>query len=127
MVGLREGLTWSHGASKAQTQSMVNSVLKSIVNAAASGEEVSLPGFGRSKVMETPECEGRNPASGEKTRIAASLKRVVAILIFDRDLDGAVHGEFGGPSPETSLNRPGEFARVICLKGLSRRYSSPAY
>ena len=40
--------------------------------------------------METPECEGRNSASGEKTRIAASLKRVVAILIFDRDLDGAV-------------------------------------
>src|SRR5271165_7112246 len=26
------------------------------------------------------------------------------------------------PSPETSVNRPGEFARVDCLKGLSRRY-----
>jgi DNA-binding protein HU-beta len=36
----------------------------------------SLPGFGKSKVKETPEREGRNPASGEKIKIAASRKLI---------------------------------------------------
>ena len=62
---------------------------------------------------------GPQSGSGERTRIAASPKRVVAILTVDRDLDGAVHGEFGGPSPETSLNRHGEFAQLDCLKPIA--------
>ena len=37
-------------------------------------EAISLPGFGKFKVKETPEREGRNPASGEKIKIAASRK-----------------------------------------------------
>jgi hypothetical protein len=32
----------------------------------AGGAEVSLTGFGKFKVKETPEREGRNPASGER-------------------------------------------------------------
>jgi DNA-binding protein HU-beta len=35
---------------------------------------VSLPGFGKFKVKEATEREGRNPASGEKIKIAASKK-----------------------------------------------------
>ena len=35
---------------------------------------MSLPGFGKFKVKETPEREGRNPASGERIKIAASKK-----------------------------------------------------
>ena len=52
--------------------------LKDIVDAAASGAEVSLPGFGKFKVKATPEREGRNPTSGEKIKIAASKKLTFA-------------------------------------------------
>jgi DNA-binding protein HU-beta len=60
--------------SKAQTQAILDSVLKSIVRAAASDDEVSLAGFGKFKVKASPEREGRNPANGEKIKIAASKK-----------------------------------------------------
>ena len=49
-------------------------MLKSIVKAAASDDEVSLAGFGKFKVKASPEREGRNPANGEKIKIAASKK-----------------------------------------------------
>ena len=60
--------------SKAQAKAIVDDILKDIVEAAASGAEVSLPGFGKFKVKETPEREGRNPASGERIKIAALKK-----------------------------------------------------
>jgi DNA-binding protein HU-beta len=64
----------ANSVSKAQTQAIVDSMLNSIMSAAANGEEISLPGFGKFKVKETPEREGRNPASGAKIKIAASRK-----------------------------------------------------
>ena len=67
-------LAEAHGLGKAQAKSIVDDVLKDIVDAAASGAEVSLPGFGKFKVKATPEREGRNPANGEKIKIAASKK-----------------------------------------------------
>jgi DNA-binding protein HU-beta len=67
-------LTEAHSVSKAQAKSIVDDILKNIVDTAASGAEVSLPGFGKFKVKATPEREGRNPASGEKIKIAASRK-----------------------------------------------------
>ena len=60
--------------SKLPARAIVDSVLKSIMSAVAKGEEISLPGFGKFKVKETPEREGRNPTSGEKIKIAASPK-----------------------------------------------------
>ncbi len=60
--------------SKTQAQAIVDSMLKSIMSAAANGEEISLPGFEKFKVKEMPEREGRNPAGGEKIKIAASRK-----------------------------------------------------
>ena len=67
-------LAEAHGVSKAQAKSIVDDILKDIADAAASGAEVSLSGFGKFKVKVTPEREGRNPASGEKIKIAASRK-----------------------------------------------------
>ena len=67
-------LSETHGVSKAQAKSIVDDFLKDIVDAAASGAEVSLPGFGKFKVKATPEREGHNPANGEKIKIAASKK-----------------------------------------------------
>ena len=63
-------LAETHGVSKAQAKSIVDDIFKDIVDAAASGAEVSLPGFGKFKVKATPEREGRNPANGEKIKIA---------------------------------------------------------
>jgi DNA-binding protein HU-beta len=64
----------AHDISKAQAQAILDSVLKSIIKAAASDDEVSLAGFGKFKVKASPEREGRNPANGEKIKIAASKK-----------------------------------------------------
>jgi DNA-binding protein HU-beta len=64
----------ANSVSKTQAQAIVESMLKVIMSAAANGEEISLPGFGKLKVKETPEREGRNPASGAKIKIAASRK-----------------------------------------------------
>jgi DNA-binding protein HU-beta len=67
----------THGVTKAQAKSIVDDLLKEIV-AAASGGEVSLPGFGKFKVREAPEREGRNPSTGETIKIAASKKLTFA-------------------------------------------------
>jgi DNA-binding protein HU-beta len=64
----------AHSVSKMQAQAIVDSLRRSITRAAADGEEISLPGFGKFRVKETPEREGRNPTSGEKIKIAASRK-----------------------------------------------------
>jgi DNA-binding protein HU-beta len=40
---------------------------------------VSLPGFGKFKVKATPQREGRNPANGEKIKIAASKKLTLLV------------------------------------------------
>ena len=37
----------AHGVSKAQAKAIVDDILKDIVEAAAGGAEVSLPGFGK--------------------------------------------------------------------------------
>ena len=65
-------LAEAHDITKAPAQAILDSILKSIVSGAASDGEVSLPGFGKFKVKASPEREGRNPANGEKIKIAAS-------------------------------------------------------
>ena len=76
----------THGVSKAQAKSIVDDIFKNIVDAAASGAEVSLPGFGKFKVKATPEREGRNPANGEKIKIAASKKLTFSSAKSVKDL-----------------------------------------
>ena len=56
----------AHGVSKAQAKSIVDDIFKDIVDAAASGAEVSLPGFGKFKVKATPQREGRRFRSSPK-------------------------------------------------------------
>lgn len=60
--------------SKAKAKTLIDAFLKALVDHAADGEEIALPGFGKFKVKETPEREGRNPANGQKIKIAASRK-----------------------------------------------------
>jgi DNA-binding protein HU-beta len=76
----------AHSVSKAQAKSIVEDISKNIVDAAASGAEVSLPGFGKFKVKARLEREGRNPASGEKIKIAASKKLTFSSAKSVKDL-----------------------------------------
>ena len=71
-------LAETHSVTKTQAKSIVDDVLKGIVKAAASGAEVSLPGFGKFKVKATPAPEGRNPSTGSAMTIAASKKLTFA-------------------------------------------------
>ena len=59
---------------KTQAKEIVDSVFSEISAAAASGAETSIPGFGKFKVKDTPEREGRNPPTGATIKIAASKK-----------------------------------------------------
>ena len=48
--------------------------MKAVVEAAKGGAEVALPGFGKFKIQDRPEREGRNPATGVAITLAASRK-----------------------------------------------------
>ncbi len=71
---LAEKIATAHDVSKADARKLVDGVLAAIVDAAAAGEEISLSGFGKFKVKESPAREGRNPATGAAMTIAASKK-----------------------------------------------------
>lgn len=88
-IDLAERVAEAHGLTKTQAKSVVEDVLKGIADAAAKGEEISLNGFGKFKVQNKPEREGRNPSTGEKIKIAASKK-----LVFQpaKALKDAVNG-----------------------------------
>jgi DNA-binding protein HU-beta len=58
----------AHDISKAQSQAILDSVLKSIVKAAASDDDVSLAGFGKFKVKASPEREAAIRPMARKSR-----------------------------------------------------------
>ena len=59
---------------RGQAKKAVDAVFSGITAAAKQGAEVSLPGFGKFKVKDSPARQGRNPATGETIEIAASRK-----------------------------------------------------
>ena len=63
-----------HGLEKTQARKVVEATLQAIVEAASHGAEVSLAGFGKFKVQDRPERQGRNPATGAAITIAASRR-----------------------------------------------------
>ena len=73
---IADHLAGAHGLTKTAAKSLVEDVLKSIADAAAKGDEVSLPGFGKFKVQSKPARTGRNPSTGAAIQIAASKKIV---------------------------------------------------
>lgn len=68
----------ANNLSKAEARRLVDSVLGAIGDAAARGEEIALPGFGKFKVVDKPARTGRNPSTGETIAIAASKKLTFA-------------------------------------------------
>lgn len=71
---LAEMVAASHSVTRADARRIVDSVFAAMADAAASGSEISINGFGKFKVKASPEREGRNPATGETITIKASRK-----------------------------------------------------
>ena len=71
---LIERVAVEHGVAKEHTKKILDSAFAAIAAAASAGEEVTLAGFGRFKVTDRAERQGRNPATGETITIAASKK-----------------------------------------------------
>jgi DNA-binding protein HU-beta len=63
-----------HGLTKVQSKAIVEAVFAAITAAAASGNETSIPSFGKFKVKDTPEREARNPGTGATIKVAAARK-----------------------------------------------------
>jgi len=71
---LAEALAAEQGITKADARKYVDAVFTHIAAAAGKGEEISLNGFGKFKVKDSPAREGRNPSTGATIQIAASKK-----------------------------------------------------
>lgn len=75
---LADRVAAENGLSKADARKLVDGVFDAIADAASKGEEVSLNGFGKFKVKDSPAREGRNPSTGATIQIAASKKLTFA-------------------------------------------------
>jgi DNA-binding protein HU-beta len=71
---IAEKVAADNGITKADARKIVDGLFASIADAAAAGEEISLAGFGKFKVKDSPAREGRNPSTGATIQIAASKK-----------------------------------------------------
>lgn len=71
---LADTIATNHGLSKADARKVVDGMFSAIAEAASKGSEISLNGFGKFKVKDSPAREGRNPATGAAMQIAASKK-----------------------------------------------------
>lgn len=71
---LAKGVAGVTGTSEADAKAAITAVFDQIAGAAAKGEEVAIPGFGKFAVKDRAERAGRNPATGEAIKIAASKK-----------------------------------------------------
>ena len=60
------------GLSRKDAQEAVDAFLDTVEDALQRGSDVSFSGFGKFSVSNRSAREGRNPATGEKIRIAAS-------------------------------------------------------
>jgi len=74
MSDLAKAVAAATSTSETDAKSAITAVFDEIADAAAKGEEVSVPGFGKFAVKDRAERQGRNPATGEAITIAASKK-----------------------------------------------------
>ena len=74
MAELAKGVSATTEMSESDAKKAITAVFDQIAGAAAKGDDVSIPGFGKFAVKDRPERQGRNPATGEEITIAASKK-----------------------------------------------------
>lgn len=82
---LVDQIATANNLTKADAKKIVDSVFGTIADAAAKGDEISLNGFGKFKVKNTPAREGRSPATGETIKIAASRKLTFSVAKAVKD------------------------------------------
>ena len=82
---LADQVAEAHGVTKAQAKAIVDGVFAAIAGAASKGEEVSIAGFGKFKVKDSPARDGRNPSTGETIKIAASRKLTFSVAKAVKD------------------------------------------
>jgi DNA-binding protein HU-beta len=82
---LAERLASDHGLTKADARKLVDAIFVEIGDAAAKADEISLNGFGKFKVKDTPAREGRNPSTGETIQIAAAKKLTFTVAKAVKD------------------------------------------
>lgn len=82
---LTELVAAANDLTKVDAKKIVDSVFGAIADAAAKGDEISLNGFGKFKVKNTPAREGRSPATGETIKIAASRKLTFSVAKAVKD------------------------------------------
>lgn len=73
-IEIADKIAEEHGLTKTQAKAIVEGVFGQISQAAQSGAETSIPGFGKFKVRDRPARDGRNPSTGATIKIAASKK-----------------------------------------------------
>ena len=59
---------------KAKIRQLIEAAFAIVGDAVASGDDVTINGFGKFKAADRPAREGRNPATGQTIQIAASRK-----------------------------------------------------
>ena len=73
--GVTEAVMKATGmGTKAEAHRAVEAVFDTITKTLGRGEEVAISGFGTFRVAKRAAREGRNPKTGEKIQIAASIK-----------------------------------------------------
>ncbi len=70
---LVEAVAAEAGVSKKSAEEILSAMLDVITGAVASGDKVSLIGFGSFEPRERKAREGRNPKTGEKLKIPATV------------------------------------------------------
>src|SRR5579864_9221527 len=63
-----------HELPKSRAKAFLDEALAVVPDALRSGDEVALAGFGKFSVKSRPARKGRNPATGESIKIAASKR-----------------------------------------------------
>jgi DNA-binding protein HU-beta len=87
-VELIELLAAQHGLSKAEAGRVLATVLDAVVTTVKKGGTVTLPGFGSFKQTARAARTGRNPATGDKIKIAAvKLPKFTAGSAFKAAVD----------------------------------------
>ena len=80
---LAEKVAEANGLTKADARKVIDGVFAAIADAAASGDEIAINGFGKFKVKHSPAREGRNPSTGAAMKIAASRKLGFTVAILE--------------------------------------------
>jgi DNA-binding protein HU-beta len=86
---LAEAISAKLGIKRQVVEHMLDAAFETITNAVASGDEVSIKGFGKFEMVERAARAGRNPHTGEPLAIAATnAPRFVAAKQFKEAVKG---------------------------------------